>query len=362
MNHRSRKGLTFIIIQFVFLIQLNGQQEGLFKLQNPDSWTMVLIPDPQSYVKFDHNQPILDIVTTWIKANLDELNIKLVLCTGDIVDSNNELIPDPAYGGNQSAWQQWDAVSRSFGKLDNVVPYILCVGNHDIEISDDWYNDSRYSQFNSWFAPNKNPLTENLLVEMFTNASGVKTMENALYQFTSPHGVQFLICSLEFNPRNVVVQQTSRILQQEKYQDHKCIILTHSYLQSDNQRVKKESYLLKDVTYGEELWKELIAPSTNIEMVICGHIAGKSHREHVGYRIDENAVNKSVHQILFNAQWEGGGPNGNGGDGWIRILEFLPDKRTVKIKTFSPLFAISPETRERSFRTENYDQFVIKLF
>jgi hypothetical protein len=96
-------------------------------------------------------------------------------------------------------------------------------------------------------------------------------------------------------------------------------------------------------------------------MVLCGHVAGRSHREHVGYRVDKNAGNKDVHQILFNAQWEGGGPNGNGGDGWIRIFEFLPDKKTVFVRTFSPLFALSPETVDKAFRIEDYDQFIFEL-
>lgn len=40
--------------------------------------------------------------------------------------------------------------------------------------------------------------------------------------------------------------------------------------------------------------------------------------------------------MMFNAQTEGGGWHGNGGDGWLRIMEFMPDGKTIKIKTFSP--------------------------
>ena len=175
------------------------------------------------------------------------------------------------------------------------------------------------------------------------------------------NGAPFLIISLEFTPRDTVVQQAIKIVQQEKYKNYNGIILTHSYLKADSTRFKKENYSLKDVTYGEMLWQKLIAPSTNIEMVICGHIAGRTHRENVGYRVDKNAGGKNVHQIVFNAQWEGGGPNGNGGDGWVRIFEFLPDKKTVLVRTFSPLFASSPTTVDKAFRTEDYDQFVFEL-
>ena len=65
--------------------------------------------------------------------------------------------------------------------------------------------------------------------------------------------------------------------------------------------------------------------------------------------------------MMFNAQREGGGWNGNGGDGWLRILEFLPDGKTVQVKTFSPLFALSPATQHLAWRTESYDQFSFDL-
>ncbi len=49
------------------------------------------------------------------------------------------------------------------------------------------------------------------------------------------------------------------------------------------------------------------------------------------------------------------------GDGWLRIMEFMPDGKTIKIKTFSPFFAISPTTEKYAWRTEEFDQFDIVL-
>ena len=358
--HFLQKISILIIFQALFFHCLQAQEVSSLELENPDSWTMVLIPDPQSYVKFEHNQPIMDIITSWIKTNTDKLNIELVMCVGDLVNSNNAIdqLAESKYGGDQNAWQQWDAISSSFKKLDDKVPYILCTGNHDMETK---LGETRYSQFNSWFPPNGNPRNWDLLAGMFPSASGVETLENAYYEFTSPHGVPFLIFSLEFFPRDAIVKQAITVSKQEKYKDYKGILLTHAYLNADNNRRTVENYKLKDGTTGEELWQRFVAPSKNIEMVFCGHVAGHSHKEHVGYRTDKNAGGKDVHQMLFNAQWEGGGPNGNGGDGWIRILEFLPDQKTVLVKTFSPLFAISPETADKAFRTEDYDEFTLEL-
>ena len=45
-------------------------------------------PDPQSYVKYGYNQPLLEVMTRWIRYNVERLNIRLVLCTGDMVEEN----------------------------------------------------------------------------------------------------------------------------------------------------------------------------------------------------------------------------------------------------------------------------------
>ncbi len=207
--------------------------------------------------------------------------------------------------------------------------------------------------------------TSSILAGMMPNFSGEKTLENAYYEFVSPHDTKYLILSLEFNARDTIVQQAKEIISLEEYRNHKGIILTHSYMKAmsdDNILIEKEGYKLKDVTHGKQLWEKLIAPSKNIEMVFCGHIAGTGgFTQNVGYRKETNAGQNEVHQMMFNAQADGGGWHGNGGDGWLRILEFFPDKQTVKVTTFSPLFGFSPSTIEKAWRNEPYDSFKIKL-
>ncbi|MCC8154963.1 MAG: hypothetical protein LIP01_12655 [Tannerellaceae bacterium] len=39
----------------------------------------------------------------------------------------------------------------------------------------------------------------------------------------------------------------------------------------------------------------------------------------------------------------------------------IPDGKTIKVKTFSPLFAISPVTAQYAWRTETFDQFDIVI-
>lgn len=351
------KRILVACLGLLFLGHVNAQPPHTFKLSNPDSWSMVIIPDPQSYVKFNRNQPILDLMMQWVKDNADHLNVGLVLCTGDLVEQNN-IFEGDGVNGNMSSIQQWEAAARSFAILDTVVPYIVCTGNHDHGVKS---SENRYSQLNSYFPPQKNPMTQAMLRGMIPNAEGVNTLENAYYEFVSPHGEKFLVMSLEFNPRQAVVDSAKQIVARAEYKDHKVLYLTHSYLESNNNRIVKEGYPLKDVTHGEALWQQLIRPASNSAMVVCGHIGSPdSFRSHVGYRVDENAAGKRVHQMVFNAQALGGGWHGNGGDGWLRVLEFLPDGKTVLVKTFSPLFDISPSTRGQAFSTEAYNQFEMK--
>ncbi len=97
-------------------------------------------------------------------------------------------------------------------------------------------------------------------------------------------------------------------------------------------------------------------------MVICGHECEIApFKDNVSFRVDKNAAGKEIPQMMFNAQTADGFWHGNGGDGWLRIMEFMPDGQTIKIKTFSPLFAISPTTADKSWRTEPYDQFDITI-
>ena len=93
--------------------------------------------------------------------------------------------------------------------------------------------------------------------------------------------------------------------------------------------------------------------------MLCGHTGKPSDdfADAVAYRVDKNQAGKNVHQMMFNVQTIGGGWNGNGGDGWLRILEFMPDGKTIKVRTYSPLFGISAATKHLAHRTAAYDQF-----
>ena len=104
-------------------------------LEEKGSFSMIMVPDPQSYVKFAANQPLFELQTAWIVQNIKRLNIKAALFTGDMVEQNNKLISaglPRVNNGDQTSRQQWEAVSRGLSRLDGRLTYIACQGNHDL--------------------------------------------------------------------------------------------------------------------------------------------------------------------------------------------------------------------------------------
>lgn len=359
MNSKPISILT-LLFGFLFLSHSGMAQQGYVKptLTNSESWSLVLVPDPQTYVKYDRNVGILNLMTSWIRENVDSLNTQFVLCTGDLVEQNDLLNPDTK-AANQNSKQQWTNTSEAFRKLDNRVPYILATGNHDYgHVSAEY----RSTQFDKYFSAEQNGFNAKALREIGPALNGNSTAVNAVFEFETPHPKKLLVIVLEFAPRNEVLDWALKTLNQEKYENHDVILLTHTYLDRNSNHIKKEGYKIEDANYGAAVFEKLVKPSKNIRMVFSGHIGAPDDFEgHIGFRQDKNAAGKTVTQMTFNAQAMGGGWFGDGGDGWLRYLEFLPDGKTVKVKTFSPLFAISPATQNLAYKKEKNQEFEFSL-
>ncbi|XAL98039.1 PEP-CTERM sorting domain-containing protein [Phycisphaeraceae bacterium D3-23] len=344
----------------------------------PGSWTMVVIPDTQNY---STNHPeIFSEVTQWIADN-DDRNIALTLHVGDITNRNNTTEWDRAY----------DAISR----LDGEVPYILATGNHDYgpgggagdrsTLFNDYFDEGIYyetSGAGSLVYDNIEIAEQFVDTARFGAGPDNETLENVAYDFTAPDGREMLIFSLEWGVRQEVVDWANAVAAREEYEGHTAILLTHAYMYSDDERYDwtnqntandepgnthsgssqganphvyntadtDDGNPANDTNDGEELWRELVSQHGNFEMTFNGHVIIGGQ---LGYRQDAGSIGQQVHQMLYNAQ-----ADANGGDGWIRLLEFLPDGETVQVKTYSPYrdrLGLDP------WRTDADNQFTISL-
>lgn len=340
-------------------------------LQEEGSFSMILVPDPQSYTKFAANQPLFELQTAWIAQNINRLNIKAALFTGDMVEQNGKQIslplPNP-YNGDQTGRQQWEAVSRGLSRLDNRLPYVVAQGNHDIgHIT----ATDRHSLAPEFIRPERNIKFEKCLVSTCPNWEGVHTMENSAYEFIDKAWGKILVITFEFAPRDEAIEWAKQLTESEAYKEHKVIILTHSWLDTAGNRIKEEGYTLRPCNWAEAVWQKLVYPSKNICLVLCGHtgaapkiegdVAKTNFKPTSSYRIDKAADGRNIPQMMFNSQQGDGDWNGNGGDCWLRILEFKPDGKTIGVRTFSPMFALSKLTQHLAWRTAEYDQYEIVI-
>lgn len=338
-------------------------------LTDPNSTSVILLGDPQGYMKYDLNQPIFDLVTAWIADNVDHLNIEAVLCLGDLVEQNDNNVLNRKML-NQTSAQMWEAVSKSFKRIDGKVLHVHSPGNHDYGFK---AAEDEHTFYPDHFpAERQGAVLLDRLVAEYPNREGRASLENSAYELKiNGWDRKVLVVTSEFAPSDGALEWARKLCTSDKYKDHVVIYMTHSYMKCsglcDNALISQEKYPLTQKAgnnSGEQIWEKLVSQVPNIRLVLCGHHAhgvGKDGKDQyegsIGWRTDRNAVGADVHQMLFDTQTLGGGWEGNGGDGWIRILEFMPDGRTVQVRTYSPLFGISPVTRHLASRTGKLDRF-----
>jgi len=243
--------------------------------------------------------------------------------------------------------EEWEKIRKSYKRIDGVLPYVLCLGNHDEKLV------RRTAHINEFFALEDNPLNKTFFVASFEQDK----LQNACYAFEQ-NGQKFLILALEYGPRDAVVEWTDKVI--KKHPDHHVFITVHEYL-SESSRLRNDGLArpeeldvskprraakqkgVSDVNFGIELKRKLFDPNSNVEFIVSGHYGPNILNEqgevvHAGYpelatahRSFSRKDGLTTHAMLFNAQWFR-----SGGDGWVLLLEFQPDKKSVHVRTYSP--------------------------
>jgi hypothetical protein len=300
------------IIGFVFLSGL------LFASCSPRTARIVLLPDTQTYAQ--KYPAVLDSQISWILR--EKKNISFVLQQGDLTQNNND--------------KEWKVIKEGFERLNGQVPYVLAAGNHDMGSTEGKFADIRNTDlFNQYF-----PIGEMQKLKGFGGTFEPGRMENAWYLFETGK-VKWLVLTLEFGPRNLVLDWSSRIINQ--HPDRLVIVNTHSYMYSDSTRQgvgdswRPQNYGVgKDsgdaaVNDGEMIWEKLIKKHPNTRFVFSGHVL----RGGVGTLVSFNEAGNPVYQMLANYQ-EGVQGSIMGGNGWLRIVDLDFRKNRIRVRTYSP--------------------------
>jgi hypothetical protein len=275
-----------------------------------ENFTIIALPDTQHY---SENYPqIFDNQTQWITENKEKLNIVFVTHMGDIVNTWSSL-------------NNWENANSSMSKLDESVPWGILPGDQDVAASGE-----DLSNYNAYFG-----------YERFSDKNwygGAYQNENTNnFQLFSAGGDDYLIFHIQYAPSDEVLIWAKNIL--NEYPNRKVIFSTHDYMAGFGVNLRSD--------VGEKIWQELIKQNSDqIFLVLCGHWPEE------GRRMD-TTNSYVVHQLLADYQFRI-----NGGNGWLRILEFSPLQDKIFVKTYSP-YLNKYETDSNSEFTLDYDMTAI---
>lgn len=278
----------------------------------PGSWSLAVLPDTQVYA--ESYPGLFDAQTAWIRRNVQKLDIKYVLHLGDITNRNTP--------------EQWDNAYASMSLLHGVVSYAIAPGNHDYgpggnaATRDTYLN--QYFKFSEYTGQNPS-------IGVFEPGK----IDNSYHTFAAG-GRKWIVVALEWAPRDEAVAWANQVL--AKHPDHMAILITHAYMFSDSTRYdwskgrqswNPHGYQTPGTKNdGEQLWQKLVRKN-RFAMTLNGHVLNDG----TGYLVSEDDAGRKVPQILANYQMRP-----IGGSGYLRILEFQPDGRTVKMKAYSPVY------------------------
>ena len=309
--------VSLAAIAFVFAIPNSAlaQDDALAET----SFTVVLLPDTQFYSEKHPNTYISQ--TLWVRERRKADNIKFAIHLGDIVQTSTKQ-------------PEWENANEAMRMLDGVVPYSMVPGNHDMVVKD---RDS--TLYNQYFSPARFQGQK-----WYGGHMGESNDNN--YCFFEACGMQFMVLSLEFAPRDETLEWAAAVIR--RHPDHRVIIATHCYMRPDGRDTDCATSYKIDGNSGDQVWHKLIRKQPNIFLVVSGHVLG------VGLQTSLNDAGGKVVEMLTDYQ---GLPNG--GDGWLRSLRFVPDENKIHVKTYSPLLDEENKNPEESFSID-YDMTAAK--
>ncbi len=277
--------------------------------ESEQSFTVVLLPDTQNYAEKYPDTYIAQ--TLWIRKQRREDNIKFAIHLGDIVQNPTQKV-------------EWVNANQAMRILDGVVPYSVVPGNHDMVVKN---RDS--TLYNEFFPPNR------FAGRPWYGGNMGETNDNN-YCFFEAGGLKFMVLSLEFAPRDETLQWAATVTR--KHPGHRVIVATHCYMRPNGRDTNCAASYKIAGNSGEQMWQKFIRKQPNIFLVVSGHVLG------VGMQTSTNDAGGQVLEMLTDYQ---GLPNG--GDGWLRSLEFVPRENKIHVKTYSPLLDQHNHEEKQSF-------------
>jgi hypothetical protein len=305
---------VLILIGLLLILLSPMMAPSIFSAEN---FTIVVLPDTQRYScgrRCASDPAIFKAQTKWIVDKKDLLNVVYVAHEGDIVQN-----PDKK--------NEWENASAAMSLLEDPVttelkdgiPYGVVPGNWD-------HPDANY---NIYFG-----------ISRFEGrryyGGHYAENNNNNYVLFSASGLDFIVINIDYYPNSDIIEWTDATL--KKHRRRRAIIVSHHIL-SDGLRGGND--------FADPSIYESLKDNPNLFLMLCGHIPGEERRVDI-------FNGNTIHTLMANYQ-----SRDNGGDGWLRILQFSPDTNEIRVKTYSPTLD-QYETDEDSQFTLMYDMGGVK--
>ncbi len=298
----------------------------------PGSTTIVALPDTQVYAERFPQHFIAQ--TKWVVENREELSIAAVFHEGDITNRNTP--------------EQWENAREAMQHLWGKLPVICAPGNHDTGPGG---NGATHESLMSKYLPKRDFAKHT----SFKGTLDPGRTENNFSLFEAG-GIKWIGIALEWAPRDRALAWANELL--TEYSDRRAILVTHAHTYFDDsiyditkrkdQNWSPYRYGVKDspegVNDGGDIWRKVIDKHSNVVLVLSGHVLGDG----AGRVTSETQHGNLVHQVLANYQMLA-----EGGKGWLRLMEFLPDGKTIQVRTYSPVLD--------QYNTDPQHQFLFKI-
>ena len=307
-----------------------------------DDFTVIALPDTQHYTCITGGNcaaplGIFGAQTDWIAANRDLLDIRFVATLGDCTQNGNVT---SEFDIADAAFQTLEAATGP-GYLDGI-PFGVAVGNHDQApngspgtiptINDVNHPDqgTTTTTFNAYFGPDRF-CPGGICRSYFGDHFGINN--DNTYQFFSANGYDFVVLHIEYMPSNTALRQAVIAWADDvltTYSDRRAIVATHHMLDSGTSPAFSNQ--------GSALYEGL-KHHPNLFLLLGGHVSAEARRS-------DTFNGHTVHTLLSDYQ-----SRTNGGDGWLRILEFQPSDDRISVRTYSPTL--------NAFETDASSQFTL---
>jgi hypothetical protein len=300
-------GVSLLVGYLILLAPLieSGASAGTV---NDASFSIMQITDTQ-YISW-MNPSLFYGTTNWIVNNSQEYNLKMVVHTGDLVDTPTHT-------------SEWEVANTAIMTLyNNGIPYCWDAGNHDQlppnETANLWLGDSN----TDWLGSQYPAFNQTIMKTKPYWMSDIFNGKNTAVAFDHL-GYRFLIINIEFLANSSSLDWMQTLIRNNP--NANVIVATHDYLNMTDgygTRSISNSGIL-DYTWGNN-FKTILDQYPNVFMTVSAHIQSRTtgaNNKHVGNR----------EEIFFNRQEL----NNQLGAASVRIYSFNLTSKQVNVSTFA---------------------------